>query len=225
MRTNTRARRALGAVVCASALAAGTTGLAGLASAATDRSPRAWDDRVSFELQPIAKWVPCLQADEDTTPTVKASLKPGKQVDTLVLRLRGFKPDTVFQLFTIETSPLLADGTADPAFAGDFGLGWYQADIETNGRGRARVVVKSVLADEVFGLDPGAGLEPTRTFNVGFWFGDPADAAACGFTGSTPFGGNFEAGPLAAVTRPGAEGLGPLCTAPVLVNGAAECEI
>jgi hypothetical protein len=34
-----------------------------------------------------------------------------------------------------------------------------------------------------------------------FWFNNPADAAACGFTGVTPFNGEHQAGPLAMISR------------------------
>ena len=51
---------------------------------------------------------------------------------------------------------------------------------------------------------------------------NPADAAGCGFTGSTPFNGEHTAGPLAFVTRPDATTtLGPLCTDPISVNGGS----
>jgi hypothetical protein len=54
-----------------------------------------------------------------------------------------------------------------------------------------------------------------NTFNVGFWFNNPADAASCGFTGVTPFNGEHQAGPLAMISRLDARtNLGPLCTDP-----------
>jgi hypothetical protein len=63
------------------------------------------------------------------------------------------------------------------------------------------------------------GLAPTNTFHVGFWFNNPADAAFCGFTGSTPFNGEHAAGPNAFITRPVAVfNVGPLCTDPVGVG-------
>ena len=72
-----------------------------------------------------------------------------------------------------------------------------------------------MLINESFGLDEGAGLEPTKTFHLGFWFTDPQAAAACGFDpyNPTPFNGEQEAGPLAMTTVPSdATGFGPLCT-------------
>ena len=59
--------------------------------------------------------------------------------------------------------------------------------------------------------------QPTNTFHVGFWFNNPADAAACGFdaTSPTPFNGEHRAGPLAMISVPDATtGLGPLCLNP-----------
>ena len=64
-----------------------------------------------------------------------------------------------------------------------------------------------------------------NTFNVGFWFNNPADAAACGFTGVTPFNGEHQAGPLAMISRLNATtNLGPLCTDPESAsNGTFTC--
>ncbi len=85
--------------------------------------------------------------------------------------------------------------------------------------------IKTILLDQIFGFDKGAGLAPTNTFNVGFWFNDPADTAPCGFTGSTPFNGEHRAGPLAFITRPNVTtNLGPLCTDPTTApSGTIVC--
>jgi hypothetical protein len=59
---------------------------------------------------------------------------------------------------------------------------------------------------------------------MGFWFNNPADAGACGFTGTTPFNGEHNAGPLAFVTRPSAAtNLGPLCLNPDTSTSPARC--
>jgi hypothetical protein len=56
---------------------------------------------------------------------------------------------------------------------------------------------------------------PVNTFHIGFWFNNPANAKACGFTGTTPFNGAHNAGPAAMISVPDATtGLGPLCLNP-----------
>ena len=107
-----------------------------------------------------------------------------------------------------------ADGTPDPDFT-NFGLAWYQSDVHITADGTGAVKIKTILLDQIFGFDPVVSLPPTNTFHVGFWFNNPADAVPCGFTGSTPFNGEHNAGPVAFITRPNATtGLGPLCTNP-----------
>ena len=166
-----------------------------------------------------------MSADSARPARVSARVERGDDNDTMTLRLDGFKPDLAFDLFTVENTPQLADGTANPDFKDNFGLAWYQSDIHVNGAGRGRVRVKTILLDQIFGFDKGVALPPTNTFNVGFWFNDPADAQACGFTGSTPFNGEHKAGPLAFVTRLDATThLGPLCTDPTTSpSGAVAC--
>ena len=118
-------------------------------------------------------------------------------------------------MFTVQNSPQLANGSPNPNFNGNFGLAWYQSDLETNGHGSGGVEIRTILLDQIFGFDAGTGLAPTNTFHVGFWFNDPADAAPCGFTGFTPFNGEHHAGPVAFISRPNATtGLGPLCSDP-----------
>ena len=143
-----------------------------------------------------------------------AQVRRGRLNDTLELDLSGFKPGLNFDLFTVEKSNQLADGTPDPGFT-NFGLAWYQSDVHITADGTGAVKIKTILLDQIFGFDPAVSLAPTNTFHVGFWFNDPKDAAACGFTGTTPFNGEHNAGPLAFITRPDATtNLGPLCTNP-----------
>ena len=92
--------------------------------------------------------------------------------------------------------------------------------MHSDGTGRAKI--RTVLLDQIFGVDKDVGLAPTNTFHLGFWFNNPTDAQRCGFTGVTPFNGEHQAGPLAFVTRPDARTtLGPLCTDPVSAPGGA----
>jgi hypothetical protein len=138
--------------------------------------------------------------------------------DTADIDLRGFKPNLNFDLFTIQHSPQTATGAPDANQS--VGLAWYQTDLHVNGAGSGHARIRTVLLDQIFGVDKDVALPPTNTFHMGFWFNDPADAQNCGFTGFTPFNGEHHAGPLAFVTRPDATTtLGPLCTDPIADAG------
>jgi hypothetical protein len=209
-------------------LAVGIAGLAAtVASAATaaaqngptSRAPAQTSiDTVHFTLIPNPKFAPCLAAypnDATRAPVIQGTVVRGPLNDTLVIDAKYIKPGLQFDLFTIEKDPFLADGTADPNFT-NFGMAWYQSDLQASDDGRARASIRTILLDQIFGFDPTVTLPPTNTFEVGFWFNDPNDAVACGFdaTKPTPFNGEHKAGPLAAISLPRADtGLGPLCTA------------
>ncbi|HTJ74653.1 MAG TPA: hypothetical protein VL337_04745 [Acidimicrobiales bacterium] len=170
-----------------------------------------------FSLFPVAKFLPCMAAPGQT-PTATATVVKGDPNDTLVLSTSGFKPGLKFDLFTIQRSSQQADGS--PATVPGVGMAWYQSDVDAN----SSVALKTVLVDQIFGFDPDVALAPTNTFHMGFWFNNPADAAACGFTGTTPFNGEHNAGPLAFVTRPSAAtNLGPLCLNPDTSTSPARC--
>jgi len=162
----------------------------------------------TFQLFPNKAFLACM-AKPGFTPTVTAALTPFGQVDQIVLKLKNFKPGIAFDLFSIEKSPQQFNGQPVPSFT-DFGLVWYQSDIAIKADGTGQVTLHTILADQIFGFDSAVSLAPTNTFHLGFWFNDPADAADCGFTGTTPFNGDHKAGPLAFVTRDW-KGLGPLC--------------
>jgi hypothetical protein len=136
--------------------------------------------------------------------------------------VRNIKPGLAFDLFTVQRSNLLSNGTPDPSFT-NFGLAWYQSDVQVNSQGTGQVTIRTILLNQIFGFDPDVGLNPVNTFHVGFWFNNPNDAAPCGFdvTHPTPFNGEHNAGPVARISLPNAvTGLGPLCTKP---NGSGGC--
>jgi hypothetical protein len=172
--------------------------------------------------------LPCLAKDADDArhrPTADVSVERGDLNDTLKLKLHNIKPGLAFDLFTIQRSNKLADATPDPSFK-NFGMAWYQSDIEADADGDASVTIKTILLDQIFGFDPDVSLAPTNTFNVGFWFNNPNDAAACGFdvTHPTPFNGEHKAGPLAMISLPDAQtGLGPLCRNPQSTGSGFVC--
>jgi hypothetical protein len=183
---------------------------------------------VSFELVPNPKTVECLRGNYNEEPRARATIVRGKLNDTLILDLDGIKPGLQFDLFTVQNSPFLASGSADPQFTGSFGLAWYQSDIEIPRHSdRGHVRISTILLDQIFGFDPDVKLAPTNTFHVGFWFNDPQDAAPCGFNPAvpTPFNGEHKAGPFAMISRPEPDShLGPLCTDPNLSNTPVSCD-
>ncbi len=179
----------------------------------------------TFQLFVNPKFANCLEKNQGTLPVATVKVVQGNLNDTLTLSVKGLKPNLAFDLFTVERSSLKSDGTVDPSFPGSFGLAWYQSDVHANGRGRANVTIKTILVNQIFGFDPDVDLTPTNTFHVGFWFNDPNDAVQCGFNAAnpTPFNGEHQAGPLAMISVPDANGLGPLCLNPNLGTQPASC--
>jgi hypothetical protein len=72
-------------------------------------------------------------------PEVDVIVVKGEQNDGLFLRGKNIKAGLEFDLFTVERSALLADGTADPTFSNNFGLAFYQSDVVSNDRRRSPV--------------------------------------------------------------------------------------
>jgi hypothetical protein len=170
--------------------------------------------KATFPLTVNPAILTCLQQSTKNPPTATVTVVKGKLNDTLTIKLKHVKPGLAFDLFTVENSRFLSTGALDPAFV-NFGLAWYQSDIQVGKSGSGSAKIQTILVNQIFGFDPEATLAPTNTFHVGFWFNNPADAAACGFTGTTPFNGAHNAGPLAMESVPDATtDLGPLCLNP-----------
>ena len=179
----------------------------------------------TFNLTPQEKFISCF-AQDGYTPSAQVIVQRGTDNDVLILRAQHIKPNLAFDLFTIQNSNLLANGEINPNFT-NFGLAWYQSDLQSDSNGNVDIAIKTILLDQIFGFDPSVNLPPTSTFEVGFWFNDPQDAVACGFdaTKPTPFNGEHHAGPLAMITVPDATtGLGPLCTKPDTSVSPARCD-
>jgi hypothetical protein len=178
----------------------------------------------TFKLFPNPAFLACAQA-AGRTATASATVTRGAVNDTLKLSLAGFKPNLGFDLFTVQRSNQQGNGTPVSGFT-NFGLAWYQSDVQTSSTGTASVTIKTILLDQIFGFDPDAALAPTNTFHVGFWFNSVAEAQPCSATTltPTPFNGEHNAGPLAFITRPNAKtNLGPLCTQPVSTGSGFTC--
>ena len=182
---------------------------------------------ISFDLYPNPATVDCLRANYNEEPRAHATVIRGKLNDTLILDLDGIRPDLAFDLFTVQHSPFLADGTRDPAFTGSFGLAWYQSDIHVGHRtDDGHVRISTILLDQIFGFDADVGLAPTNTFHLGFWFNNIADVGTCGVDPrkTTPFNGEHKAGPFAMISRPEPlSKLGPLCSDPNESTKPASC--
>jgi hypothetical protein len=173
----------------------------------------------SFQLTANPKFANCLAkypGDPSRPPTASVDVEKGDLNDTLNLHLHNIKPNLAFDLFTVQRSTLDAQGKpiAPPP---SFGLAWYQSDVQADDHGNGHVKIRTILADQIFGVNLDQAAPPINTFHLGFWFNNPNDAAACGFdvTKPTPFNGEHRAGPLAMISLPDARtGLGPLCLNP-----------
>lgn len=189
---------------------------AALSLACTVRPAVAQVPEIDFHLVPQPKFVNCLGVPDGPEPSADVIVQRGELSDVLILHAHHLKPNLGFDLFTIQNTNLLSGGQVDPDFK-NFGLAWYQTDVQADSNGEAEVAIKTILLDQIFGFDPASGLAPTHTFHVGFWFNKPEDAEACGFNPKTPtpFNGEQNAGPNAMISLPDpVTKLGPLCTAP-----------
>jgi hypothetical protein len=188
-------------------------------TAAVGAAASAKPQQTTFSLFPQRALINCLKPTPDSPdPVVTVTARRGDLNDRATIHLSGFKPNLGFDLFTISHSPQTATGTPDANPS--VGLAWYQTDLQVDQRGNGEARIRTVLLDQIFGVDKDVALPPTNTFHMGFWFNSPGEAANCGFTGSTPFNGEHNAGPLAFVTRPDSvTNLGPLCTDPISGSG------
>jgi hypothetical protein len=218
-----RSEHRSGRAVLAGAIMSLTTMLATVNPAAAQDKPNV----ISFDLHPNPQTIDCLRANYNEEPRAHATVIRGKLNDTLILDLDGIKPDLAFDLFTVQQSPFLADGTHDPAFTGSFGLAWYQSDIHVGRRtDDGHVRISTILLDQIFGFDPDVRLAPTNTFHLGFWFNNIQDVVGCGVDPkkTTPFNGEHKAGPFAMISRPEQlTKLGPLCSDPNLSTKPVTC--
>ncbi|HET6178845.1 MAG TPA: hypothetical protein VFE61_18090 [Candidatus Sulfotelmatobacter sp.] len=182
----------------------------------------------SFLMHPNPKFLSCLGVAGGPTPTARVLITRGKLNDTLTIKGANFKPGLAFDMFTVERSNLVSDGTVDPNFT-NFGMAWYQSDLQANSEGSFTATIQTILLDQIFGFDPDqSNPKPINTFHLGFWFNNPHDANVDGcvfdVTKPTPFNGEHVAGPVAFITTPNATtNLGPLCTNPNTSTHPASC--
>ncbi len=192
-------------------------------------------DEAKFKLLPNPAFLTCLSGSSQA-PKASVVVKRGNLNDTATISVTGLKPNLDFDVFTVQRSSLDSSGAPVKGFKG-FGLAWYQSDLQSDDHGNAKVVIRTILLDQIFGFDadPDADddttntpsktatvLKPTNTFHIGFWFNNPEDAQPCSSTPikPTPFNGEHRAGPLAMISVPvEPANLGPLCTSPTGAKG------
>jgi len=185
-------------------------------------------DSKTFSLHVNPAFESCLGEAGGPKPSVTVSVIRGKLNDTLTINGSNFKPNLAFDMFTVQRSNLLSNGTVDPNFT-NFGMAWYQSDLQANSTGSFKATIHTILLDQIFGFDPDqSNPSPINTFHVGFWFNNPNDANVDGCTFNvnkpTPFNGEHNAGPVAFISVPNAKtNLGPLCTKPNNTTIPASC--
>jgi hypothetical protein len=179
-----------------------------------------------FDLHPNPKTLACLKVPGGPTPTAHGKVVRGTRNDTLTITAANIRPGLAFDMFTVQRSNLKPSGSTNTAFT-NFGMAWYQSDLQANSEGKFTTTIRTILLDQIFGFDPDqSNPNPINTFHVGFWFNNPSDAAACGFdvTKPTPFNGEHKAGPVAMISVPDATTkLGPLCTNPNTGTSPVTC--
>jgi len=149
--------------------------------------------------------------------TGKIELFREKGVERMEVSVSGLPRNTEFDVFVIQ----------DPD--AQFGLTWYQGDLETDKKGKGKQTFIGRFSIETFIVAPGVedapvvhddppfpdadqnpATDPVHTFHVGLWFNSPDDAEAAGCSNAEPpFNGEHTAGIQALKTEP-VDDLGPL---------------
>jgi hypothetical protein len=140
---------------------------------------------------------PAIQ-DAEAHITITNRFVTGAQNDVMTLTASGLPPNTGFDMFLVEHSPL------DKGTFSGFGFGWYQSDLQSNSKGNASVRVQGIFDKETFIENPANPFVPIHTFNVGFWFNSPKEEARVCHSATpapTPFNGEQNAGLLAMITQ------------------------
>src|SRR5262245_46292654 len=116
------------------------------------QSPADKPDKIQFQLHANPKVLSCL-GKNGQTPTANVTVTRGISKDKLVLKVSNLKPHLAFDMFTVQRSNLLSDGSIDPNFT-NFGFAWYQSDVHADDEGNATASIKTILLDQIFGFDP-----------------------------------------------------------------------
>jgi hypothetical protein len=174
--------------------------------------PHDADDSVTFNMVVSAGAKTCLP---NASGTVK--IRPAGPVEIMEVSVQGLPPNTEFEFFVIQVPKA------------QFGVSWYQGEIDTdkNGRGHGQFVGRFSI--ETFAVAPGTAaapvvftgafpdaslnppFNPIQMYHLGLWFGSPqaAQSASCPAT-VTPFSGDHAAGIQVLNTSNFADDHGPL---------------
>jgi hypothetical protein len=170
------------------------------------------DASSSFNMVVSAGAKTCLP---NATATVK--IRPAGGVEIMDVDVDGLPANTEFDFFVIQVPK------------SQFGVSWYQGDIETDKHGRGHQQFVGRFSIETFAVAPGSapapvvfggpfpdaslnpGFNPIQMYHLGLWFGSPdaAQAAGCPAT-VTPFNGEHNAGIQAMNTSNFPDDHGPL---------------
>jgi hypothetical protein len=82
-------------------------------------------NKETFKLYPNPPFASCF----GSTATAEVTVVRGSLADTLYIKGQNFQPNLGFDLFTTQRTELLSDGQVDLNFT-NFGLAWYQTDME-----------------------------------------------------------------------------------------------
>jgi hypothetical protein len=165
------------------AVAAGVTGMAPRANAATG-------DSTTFNMIRSAG-ATCLPAPARGRVSI-SDLGP---VQNMHVEVFSLVPNTSFTLFVVQHA------------IKPFGLGWYQGDIKTDSLGNGVGDFTGIFSEETFIVSD----TPVQMDHLGIWFADPTDAGNAGCANTpTPFDGDHVGGIQALNTGNFADGHGPL---------------
>lgn len=86
----------------------------------------------------------------------RCHVQRGELSDVLILQAHHLEPNLGSDLFTIQNSNLLSDSQVDPSFK-NFGLAWYQTDVQADSNGEAEVPIKTISRNEPLTLTGNRG--------------------------------------------------------------------
>jgi hypothetical protein len=200
--------------------AASLLGLAGLRETVAKKKPKPKPPKPDAKGR-LVRSLAALNSDGgNCIPNAKGTISIFKLdgVERMEVSVSGMPKNKTFDVFVIQ----------DPDK--DFGMSWYQGDLETDKNGNGTQTFIGRFSIETFIVAPGPKLSPqihtdqpfpdqvgnnpvtapVHTFHVGLWFDSPEDAAAaqCDDT-ETPFNGDHTAGIQALRSVPVGD-LGPL---------------
>jgi hypothetical protein len=102
----------------------------------------------SFGLKANPPFINCLRSSPAVTPNAIVTITEGSPNDDLTIFVGGIKPGLTFDLFTVEKSNLTAAGVVNPNVK-NFGLAWYQSDLEADAFGRIGATIRTIIVNQI----------------------------------------------------------------------------